>query len=65
LGDRASVDRTLIAGGDEELPLMSRKIRLSAPMINIETDQFWKKIGSRESPAIDEFRSEFFGGYFV
>jgi hypothetical protein len=42
-----------------------RKIRLYAPMINTETAQFWKKIGSREIPEIDEFRSEFSSGYFA
>jgi hypothetical protein len=33
---------------DTSPPAWSRKIRLFAPMITIETVQFWKKIGSRD-----------------
>jgi hypothetical protein len=54
-----------IAGLLEFLQTAQKKIRIYAPMINAETAQFWKKIGSREIQEINEFRAEFSGGYFA
>jgi hypothetical protein len=42
-----------------------RKVRIYTEMINTETAQFWKKIGSREIPEIEEFRVSFSSDYFA
>jgi hypothetical protein len=41
------------------------KTRAYSSMISQETAQFWKKIGSRSIPEIDDFRIAFSGGYFT
>jgi hypothetical protein len=41
------------------------KVRVYSAMISQETAQFWKKIGSRLIPEIDEYRIAFSGGYFA
>jgi hypothetical protein len=42
-----------------------RKVRTYAELIDRECAAFWKRIGSRRIPAIDEFRITFGGGYFA
>jgi hypothetical protein len=47
------------------LTISHRKVRRYTALIGQEYAEFWKRIGSREIPEIDEFRLVFGGGYFV
>jgi hypothetical protein len=49
----------------EFLTVSHRKVRQYTALIDQEYAEFWKRIGSRVIPEIDEFRVAFAGGYFA